>query len=175
MAKVEKPAIENFSRASGTIFRGSVPNVDGLRFLRSIGVKTVIDLRHAGFQTEQESRTAVGCGLNYFNLQSGYLDVPDSVVAAFVAVSLHPSYGPIYLHCSDGGDRTGALIGIYRVTVEGWPFDWAYAEMTARKFKPWQIFLRRSVRRFAESMTSLNTQQRLWALQEMVQTNIFSR
>ena len=174
MARMERVPIKNFSRASGTIFRGGAPDEQGVGFVASLGIKTIIDLRPSSSATQQECMSATRYGLNYFNIPAGFFDLPDTVISAFLAVCLHPRYQPIYVHCTDGRTRTAALVGIYRVAVEGWPFSWAYTEMSNRGFQPWQLFLKRDVSHFADRMNPLNFQQRLWALQELVESNIFS-
>lgn len=174
MALNERVPIKRFSRASGTIFRGSAPDQAGVSFVAGLGIKTIVDLRNSSSATRQECMDATRHGLNYFNIPAGYVELPDTVISAFLAVCLHPRYQPIYVHCNDGTTRTGALVGIYRVAVDGWPFSWAYKEMRDRGFGPWQLFLKHSVNSFADRMNPLNFQQRLWALQELVESNIFS-
>jgi protein-tyrosine phosphatase len=100
--------------------------------------------------------------------------VSDTMIAAFLAVALHPRYQPIYVHCIGGDDRTGALVGIYRIAVDGWPFDWVYDEMLDNRFHPWQLFLLRDVKNFSRRMTPLNVQQRMSALQKLVQEKLFT-
>jgi len=145
-----------------------------MEFLRGLGVKTIIDLRKVSSETTDAHSWAVAHQLNYFNIGTGYVQLPDSVVAAFLAVSLHPDYQPMFVHCSDGIDRTGALVAIYRVAVEGWPLAWAYSEMEAHNFHVWQVFLKHAVNRIGERMTPLTFQQRLWAVQELVESNLFT-
>jgi tyrosine-protein phosphatase SIW14 len=174
MARFDRVPIRNFSRVSGTVFRGAEPGAEGLQFVRSLGIRTVIDLRKAGDGPTQEFDDAVLYQLNYFNINTGYLQVPDHVVAAFLAVTLHPNYQPIFVHCNDGIDRTGALIALYLIAVEGWPLEWALDELEMHSFRPWQLFLKRTVRRFGEKMNALNFQQRLSAVQELVESNLFT-
>jgi hypothetical protein len=173
MPRLNDVPIRNFSRASGTVFRGCVPDQDGLQFIASLGIKTVVDLRSFGEKTATERALASECNLNYFNIPLNLFGLPDTVVAPFLAVVLQPDYQPIYLHCTEDQTRSAALIGIYRIAVEGWPFEWAYEEMRNRGFPPWQIFLKSGVRNFARRITPLSFQQRVWALHELVESNIF--
>ena len=43
---------------------------------------------------------------------------------------------PVFVHCLHGEDRTGLVIGAYRMLVERWSFDRAYAEMIAHGHSP---------------------------------------
>ena len=48
----------------------------------------------------------------------------------------NPENFPIFIHCKAGRDRTGMLSGLYRVFVDGWTADQAYAEMLKLGFRP---------------------------------------
>jgi tyrosine-protein phosphatase SIW14 len=171
MAKFNQVPIRNFTRASGTVFSGSEPGAVGLEFIRGLGIKTVIDLRKPGHGADLEFEQARKHGLNYFNIGTGYFGLSDNVIASFLAVVLNPNFQPVYVHCNDGIDRTGALIAIYRIAVEGWPVEWARTELQAHKFRPWQIFLKHSVNRVGEQLSPLDFQERLWKVQELVGWN----
>ena len=41
-----------------------------------------------------------------------------------------------YVHCEHGQDRTGLIIGAYRVRVQRWSKSQAYQEMKAHGFHP---------------------------------------
>jgi len=57
--------------------------------------------------------------------------VPAQAVAKFFATIDDPGTGTIFLHCRRGADRTGTLVGLYRVTRQNWTPQRAYDE--ARK------------------------------------------
>lgn len=171
MAKFDQVPIRNFSRASGTIFRGAEPSEDGLEFVRSLGIKSVIDLRKPGEGPDREQAQAHESQLYYFNIGTGYIHVSDHVIAAFLAVVLNPQHQPVFVHCNDGIDRTGALIAIYRIAVEGWPLDWALTELESHNFRPWQFFLKQTVKRVGDQLSPLDFLQRLWKVQEFVGWN----
>lgn len=175
MARFEQVPIRNFSRVSGTMFRGAEPiEPNAILFLRGLGVKTIVDLRKESTATRAEREVAAAHNLNYFNIAMGYIQIPDHVVAAFLAISLHPHYQPFFVHCSDGIDRSSTMVAIYRIAVEGWPIEWAQAEMEAHGFGQWQWFLKRIVQRFGERMHELTFQQRLSAVQELVESTLFT-
>ena len=43
---------------------------------------------------------------------------------------------PIFIHCHHGQDRTGLIIGLYRVEAQGWAPAKAYQEMLVNGFHP---------------------------------------
>ncbi len=53
-----------------------------------------------------------------------------------------PSTGAIYVHCRHGQDRTGLVVGLERVFVEGWDPADAYAEMLSHGFHTYFLGLK---------------------------------
>ena len=43
--------------------------------------------------------------------------------------SMTPARVPVLVHCQHGADRTGSMIAVYRVIVQGWSKDDAIREM----------------------------------------------
>ena len=73
---------------------------------------------------------------------SATAQVDDAEVDAILAyLKAPPAQGVILLHCHYGEDRTGLLIGLYRVLVQGWTADQAYKEMLAFGFHPSLTYL----------------------------------
>jgi protein tyrosine/serine phosphatase len=54
----------------------------------------------------------------------------DEDVLWFLRIAADPARAPVFLHCQHGADRTGYLVAMYRVVVEGWDRERAIAEMT---------------------------------------------
>jgi protein tyrosine/serine phosphatase len=53
-----------------------------------------------------------------------------------------PSTGAIYVHCRHGQDRTGLVVGLERVFIEGWDPADAYAEMLSYGFHTYFLGLK---------------------------------
>ncbi|HEU0173831.1 MAG TPA: hypothetical protein VFV58_06175, partial [Blastocatellia bacterium] len=47
----------------------------------------------------------------------------------FLAVVNDPENWPVYVYCHGGRHRTGVVTAIYRMAIEGWDVQRAYAEM----------------------------------------------
>jgi hypothetical protein len=125
--------IENVGRITPNLYRGSAPNREGIVTLKSMGIKTVVNLRHYHGKTEE--RRCREAGLGYVRIVLESSDAPkDEAVRLFLRTVTDPSLQPIYFHCWRGKDRTGAMGAVYRMTVDGWPLEAAQEEMQAFGF-----------------------------------------
>lgn len=110
------------------LYRGGQPDASGITWLKSIGVKTIINLRH--YHGDTEGKQAEAAGLRYERIPLESSDAPErQEVARFLALVNDPSLRPIYVHCLHGVDRTGTMMAVYRMEVESWPNAEAFAEM----------------------------------------------
>jgi protein tyrosine/serine phosphatase len=108
-----------------------------------MGVRTVINLR-----TRHEERKAVeAAGMRYVEVpMSFWKDVDPAVVAKALSVMTDPANQPVYLHCNVGADRTGVVVAVYRMEVDGW--SKAEAEMEDFGFHGIWSQLKEFVRRY---------------------------
>jgi protein tyrosine phosphatase (PTP) superfamily phosphohydrolase (DUF442 family) len=110
------------------IWRGSQPDAEGIAWLQAQGIATVVNLRH--YHGTSESRMVDAAGLRYERLALESTDAPTpEQVEQFLALVTDPAAHPIYIHCRHGVDRTGAMLAVYRMEVEGWSNSDALAEM----------------------------------------------
>jgi protein tyrosine phosphatase (PTP) superfamily phosphohydrolase (DUF442 family) len=146
--------IPNFHVVHPTLLRGAAPTPDGLRHLKSLGVKTVIDLRISPKKVAAERALVETLGMRFINLpMSG--DPPTArEVKTFLATTTDPAQPTVFVHCQHGADRTGTMIGIYREQVDGWSFDRVYREMRQYGFSPEWRRLTATVRRYAAPKTT---------------------
>lgn len=143
--------LPNFAEVAPGIYRGGAPTAAGLRRLKEMGVETVIDLRiEKKGQTEEEA-AAKALGLDRLRIPLGREAPTAKQVRTFLATLDDPAKRPVYVHCHWGADRTGAMIGIYRVTRQNWGFDRAYKEMRRYGFKSYLHELKGAVASRAKS------------------------
>ena len=110
------------------LYRGGQPNAEGIAWLKSIGVKTVLNLRH--YHGDTEAKLVESAGLRYERIAIASSDQPTrEQVARFLTIVRDPTLRPLYVHCQHGVDRTGALMAVYRMEDENWSNLEAYAEM----------------------------------------------
>ena len=121
--------IKNFGQMDERFFRGAEPKTaDDFAALKSLGVRTVIDLQAEPEPTERGRVEALG--MRYVHIPMIEKTYPtEEAVAAFLKTVDDPETGKFFLHCAGGRHRTGALGAVYRFTKYGWDYEHAYREM----------------------------------------------
>ena len=146
-ASIAAPSISNFDIVSEGLWRGAAPSNQAMQKLAESGVKTIVDLRLAGLGAEEEANRAKKLGIKYIHIPLGFMGPSLSKVAQFLNIVNDPANQPVFVHCRYGADRTGALVGVFRVIHDHWSFNQAYSEMRSHHFKPWLASLKRVVAR----------------------------
>lgn len=131
--------IPQFAKVTEVIYRGGQPeSIKDYHQLLNIGIRTIINLR-AEVDGIGESKISEELGLLYHHIGIGgsdYIKMPSrNKIEKISAILIHPKSQPVFIHCQHGRDRTGLLIGLYRVHQEGWSPKKAYEEMEAFGFR----------------------------------------
>jgi protein tyrosine phosphatase (PTP) superfamily phosphohydrolase (DUF442 family) len=125
--------IKNFGRVNENYYRGSQPTAQEFAKLKTLGIKTVIDLRRDSLKEEQGQ--VVGLGMQYFNIPlKASTPATQEQTDYFLKLVNDPANWPVYVHCKGGRHRTGALTAVYRITHDGWTADQAWEEMKQYDF-----------------------------------------
>ena len=128
--QLEAPGVENLHKVSDFLYRGAQPTEEGMKQLKEIGIKTIVNLR--SFHSD---RGEIGdTGLSYEHIFMKTWHAEDKEVALFLKIVTDPNRTPAFVHCQRGADRTGTMCAIYRVAVQGWSKDEAIKEMTKGGF-----------------------------------------
>ena len=133
------------------ILRSAQPSPLFLRWLvRRHGIKTLVNLR--GRTDGFESAFAARHGLRLYSFDLSASRPPsDEEVRRFLEIVRDPENHPVLVHCRNGVDRTGYMLGIYRVRVQGWTAQRAAREMNRYwQFEPLNGNPQQVVRRAAE-------------------------
>lgn len=135
---VSRPVVNgvpNFAEVGSGIYRGGQPNEQGWRFLRSLGVTNVVKLNR-----EVADPPVAGMSVYLIPLP------PATIWEAFRKPSTNDVWravqvmrlGGTYVHCRHGRDRTGLVVGCYRVWTDGWSKPAAAHEMDAMGYR-WSV------------------------------------
>ncbi|MBI4455808.1 MAG: protein tyrosine phosphatase family protein [Acidobacteria bacterium] len=140
--------IRNFHEVAKDLYRGGQPTASGLSALKELGVKTIINLRSDG---DREQTTVHRLGMKYVHIPlDAWERLPADAVRTFLRVLCDPASYPVFVHCRRGADRTGIMIGLYRITFQGWDATDAYEEARKLGMRWWYRGLKRQLYEFAE-------------------------
>jgi len=123
----EVPGVPNFAVVSPALSRGAQPTREGFRALRERGIRTIVALRWG----HHDDAALAGLGLNAYRLRAKQWHPETEDVVRAMKVILTPEYQPVFVHCQAGKDRTGFVVAVYRILVDGWSVDDAIAERKA--------------------------------------------
>ena len=112
------------------VYRSSQPSPLFLRYLvDQYGVRSLVNLR--GRTPGYEAAFAARHGLRLFSFDLSASRPPtEADVARFLRIVSDPANQPVLVHCRNGVDRTGYMLGLYRVSDGGWTPEQAAREMS---------------------------------------------
>lgn len=144
----ETKDLPNFHKVTGYLYRGGEPSPAGMKQLKDMAVKTLIDLRAPTEAAHNEKEQAKKLGMRYINLPMSAEAPTQKQVDTLLATidEAKRNNEPVLVHCAHGSDRTGCMIGIWRVKRDNWAFDDAYNEMRKYWFGTKYTKLRNAVK-----------------------------
>ncbi|HEX9207952.1 MAG TPA: tyrosine-protein phosphatase [Steroidobacteraceae bacterium] len=131
---VATPGLPNLHRVSATLYRSAQPSREGLAFLDTGAslangdspVRTIVSLRAF---TDDSALVATSSALRLEEISFKTWHPEDEDVVTFLRIATTPALQPVLVHCRHGSDRTGTMVAIYRIVVEGWTKSQATDEM----------------------------------------------
>ncbi|MBZ0186706.1 MAG: tyrosine-protein phosphatase [Candidatus Obscuribacterales bacterium] len=140
--------LPNFHQVHPFLYRSGEPTRKGLDDLKEMGVATIIDLRSSGEKDFDEKAEAEKLGLTYISLVMSDKAPTDKQVETLLSTldKAKETEKPVLVHCAHGSDRTGCMVGIWRVARDGWNFEPTYKEMRKYYFGPKYLNLKNAVK-----------------------------
>jgi protein tyrosine phosphatase (PTP) superfamily phosphohydrolase (DUF442 family) len=127
---VKLEGVPNLYRVSGTLYRGDQPSPLGMQNLKKLGLKTILNLR--SFHSDRDEIGETGLAYEHIYMKPWHPEEDD--VVRFLKIVTDPQRTPVLVHCQHGADRTGTMIAVYRIAVQGWSKAEAIREMTQGGF-----------------------------------------
>jgi len=128
--RIDFPGLPNFYKVSDDLYRGAQPTAEGMKQLKELGIKTIINLRSVHSDRDELGDTK----LAYVHMNMTTRGPKNDDVVRFLKIVTDSNSTPVFVHCQHGSDRTGTMCAIYRIAVQGWSKDEAIAEMTGGDF-----------------------------------------
>ena len=123
---VEGTSVGNLYRVEDGLYRGAQPTAAGFKELAALGVRCVLDVAGG----PGDGALVEGGSLKLFHVSMSAFGLRDDRVLEALRIMADPQNRPLLIHCRLGADRTGALVALYRVVIQGWSPEKAVLEMT---------------------------------------------
>lgn len=148
-AKLESPTwatslavnqgLPNLNRVNSSLYRSAQPTKKGFEFLThqprlyqmDQPIKTVLSLRafHDDASMIPSSSPLISEQIRFNTWHPEREDI-----LKFLRIVTTPELQPVLVHCQHGSDRTGTMIAIYRIVIDGWTKEQAKEEMVQGDF-----------------------------------------
>jgi len=142
-------ALANFGKVNDALYRGAQPDLDAMRQLNALGVRSVINLRMPDDVWAGEAAAAAAGAMTYTNIPLPSLAAPtdEQITRVLAAILALPK--PVFVHCQFGCDRTGMVIACYRIQQDRWGNAEALKEAEAYGLSPFEVGKRAYILQFA--------------------------
>ena len=124
--KLELPGVSNFHKVSDDLYRGAQPTKEGMKALKEMGIKTIVNLRDKHSDEEELD----GLDLVYKEIPMKATEPKVEDMIAFLNIVTDSNNTPVFVHCRYGADRTGVVCALYRIAVQDRTKEEAIEEMT---------------------------------------------
>ncbi|MBN1972986.1 MAG: dual specificity protein phosphatase family protein [Sedimentisphaerales bacterium] len=128
--KMDLPGVPNLHKVSDSLYRGAQPTEEGMKELKKMGVKTIINLR--SIHSDRDELKDVDLACEHIKMTTSKPKSED--IVSFLNIVTDSNNAPVFVHCHYGADRTGTMCAIYRIIVQGWTKEDALEEMTKGGF-----------------------------------------
>jgi protein tyrosine/serine phosphatase len=133
---IELAGCSNLYKVSNALYRGAQPTKEGFKGLEELGIKTVVNLR----TFHGDKKLMEDTSLKYVSITMQAWEGETKEVIEFLKVVNDPENHPVFVHCLHGADRTGTMVAIYRIVMQGWTKEKAIEEMTKGDYNHHAVF-----------------------------------
>lgn len=141
--------IVNFDRVDGTLYRGAQPTLNSLAYLKSIGIKSVVNLRLPEDILPGEPSSVEALDMRFVSLPMNGVVAPSAAEMNRMLDVIDALPKPVFIHCQFGCDRTGTVIACWRIR-HGWQNEAALKEAKDYGISPLLQGMRELIRTFGK-------------------------
>jgi protein tyrosine/serine phosphatase len=127
---VSMPGLPSLHKVSDALYRGAQPTPGGFVNLKTMGIKTVVNLRSMHSDEDEIEAAGMPGKFDYLHIKINTFRPKEEHVVRFLQVMGDPERHPVFVHCKHGADRTGTMAAFYRIVFEDWSKQEALEEMT---------------------------------------------
>lgn len=134
---IQLEGVPNLHKVSNDLYRSAQPTAQGMQQLKQLGIKTIVNLRT--FHSDRDAIGKTGLAYAQIHMKAWHAEQEDAV--RFLQIVTNPKRTPVLVHCQHGADRTGTMVALYRIAVQGWSKEAAIREMTRGGFGYHEIWV----------------------------------
>lgn len=123
---IDVDGVPNLHKINDNLYRSAQPSEQGVKELKKMGIKTIINLR--SFSSDKQEIGNTGLGYEHIYMKAWHPERKE--VMRFLQIVTNEKRFPVLFHCKHGADRTGTMCAMYRIVVQGWTKEEAIREMT---------------------------------------------
>lgn len=122
---VQVEGAPNLHKVSESLYRSAQPTAEGMKNLKQMGIKTIVNLR--SFHSDRDELGDTGLAYEHIYVKAWHPERKE--IVRFLQLVTNPERTPVLVHCQHGADRTGTFCAIYRMAVQDWSKEEALREM----------------------------------------------
>lgn len=122
---IQMQGVGNFYKITDYLYRSEQPTEEGMKNLKKMGIKTVINLR--AFYSDLGKTKKTGLLNEELSVKTWHIE--DEDVIRVLRIIRKRENGPFLMHCWRGADRLGVMCAMFRIVEQGWTKDEAIQEM----------------------------------------------
>ncbi len=129
-------SIRNFHQVTPYLFRSAQPSPEQFTELAKVGIGSIVNLRFF----HSDAGYVLPAQMNYFPIPCEAFHPETEDAVKFLQTVESKNNQPLLVHCEHGSDRTGTMVAIYRIVVQGKSLGEALHEMTNGPFGFHRVF-----------------------------------
>jgi protein tyrosine/serine phosphatase len=123
--RIQLQGVDNLYKINDNLYRSAQPTKQGMKNLKKLGIKTIINLR--AFHSDRDEMRGTVLLDEELSVKTWHIE--DEDVIRVLRIIRKKENGPFLIHCHHGADRAGVMSAMYRIVEQGWSKDEAIREM----------------------------------------------